>query len=98
MSAAQILKDVALKCEADVTATIHRNMKLVDGGTAMSAVALAGASSALGTAAGTVLAVHLAVGGGHTSGDQAADALWNILRPMVVKSVDRVLASAERGK
>ncbi|HUD92307.1 hypothetical protein [Sphingobium sp.] len=86
----QVIRDIARKCDDDVAAAIHRNMALVSGGTAMSTVAFAGATSALATAAGAFVAVHHGMGGGYATGEDVADGLLAILRPMVVRSVDRL--------
>lgn len=92
MSIDQITRDIARKCGDDVSAAIHRNMALVGGATPMTQVAFSGAASALGAAAGSVLAVHFMMGGDKEAPDVVADRVWSMLRPLVVDSVQRFSA------
>lgn len=83
-----VVKDICHKCDEDVAGAISRNMRLVDSAHEMAQIALMGASSALGAAGGAFLALQEAAGDTSTS-DEVAEGLWSILKPMVIRAVDR---------
>jgi hypothetical protein len=84
-----IVRDIGNKCSDDVAAAISRNMHLVDTPKDASSVAFFGAASALGAASGAFLATQPMNGGGMPA-DVLAAALWSILQPMVVGSIERI--------
>ena len=88
-----IVTDIARKCDADVAAAISRNMALVRGGANMAQVALMGAASALGSAAGAFLAVHDDKGGNPVSDEECADGFLLLMQPMLVRAIARLRAS-----
>lgn len=79
-------------CGVDVGSVIDFHMKRVSGAQAMSEVALMGAASAMGTAAGAFYALHEARLG-EASEDHVAEALWSILKPMVSRSFAKLRAT-----
>lgn len=85
----EINRDIARKCDEDVSGAIHRNMQLVEGGAAKAQIAFMGAGSALGSAGGAFLALHAAQYGEGVPDEEAAEALWLLLRPMVVRAIAR---------
>lgn len=79
-----IARDIGRKAADDVTATIRRNMMMMETREQMKIVALYCATSALATAAG---AYHANIP--HASVDDVADGLLALLRPMIAASVKR---------
>ncbi|MGO1303644.1 MAG: hypothetical protein ACTMKV_02545 [Sphingomonas parapaucimobilis] len=87
MNADHITRDIAAKCGDDVTATVKRNMALVDTPEAKLSVSLSAAASALGAASGSYLAMHDARDQPPVHHLAAADGVWRSLRPMVLKAM-----------
>lgn len=82
------VQDIARKCEADVADAIKRNMAFVEGGTEVAQVVYMAAAGAIGAAAGAFLAVHEAKGG-TASNEECADAVMQLLYPMVLRAIGK---------
>lgn len=89
MSNDQMTHDIIRKCSEDVSGAIERNMMLVaPDHDAMAQVTMMGAASAVGADAGAYAAI-LWRNGVPANVSDTADAAWSILRPMVVRGLER---------
>lgn len=86
MSERHVIRDIAAKCSDDVAEAISRNMKLVDGGEAMTQVAVMAAGRAIGVASGAFLA-FASCHGEEVTGDEVVDALFERMRPIVMRAI-----------
>lgn len=84
-----ITRDIGRKTGQDVADVVRRNVALVDSHEAAFMVATHGASTALAYAA-----VRFSAAKPELDANAVADALWEIMRPMVAKNVGDAMQSA----
>jgi hypothetical protein len=82
-----IVRDIAHKAADDVSGAIHRNLALVQPGQQRAQVALMACASSMAAACAAFLAVNEQLGGARTSDNEAADALWDLMKPMVSRAI-----------
>lgn len=88
MSTDPIIDDLLRKCEDDVSDVIMRTAKLSPTQLGAATISLGAAAVALGVAAGAVAANC----DESPAPEEAADALWERLRPMVVRAFEAISA------
>jgi hypothetical protein len=81
---------IARKCTDEVCNAIDRNMDMVIGARAKGQVAFHAAAAAIGTAGGAFVALSSEQFGVAPTDDQTAEALWAILKPMILKGMPRL--------
>lgn len=91
-----IVRDIGRKCGEDASGAIRRNMALMGNSEEMAQVAVFGAGSALGTAAGAMAAHLERQTGKPVDGAEVADHLWALLRTTVLAGLQRI-EGARRG-
>ncbi|MFZ3484244.1 hypothetical protein [Sphingomonas sp. 3-13AW] len=89
----EIVRDIGQKCGDDASGAIRRNMALMDTHHEMAQVAVFGAGSALGTAAGAMAASLRGDSDTPINSVEVADHLWTILRPAVLAGLQRIESS-----
>lgn len=86
-----IVNDLMRKCGDDVSETIFRTLHIAPTRVDAAVIALAGVAAALGIASGCVAAT----GDEPPSPEEAADAFWQRLRPMVVAANTKLSATTK---
>lgn len=84
--------EAASTAEREVAAVIDRLMAIAPDAQAKTEIALMGAASAVGTAAGAFYALHEGKFASLTE-PEFAEALWDILAPMVFRSISALRLS-----
>jgi hypothetical protein len=82
-----IVRDIARKCDDDVNGAIRRNMALVHGSRERAQVAIMACASALAAACVAFLAIIDELGGSATTAEEAAEALWDLMKPMTIRAI-----------
>ena len=86
MSYDGITRDLCRKAQADVHAAVERICALLDDPADMMLVAISASAGSLASATGFVVALTERSTGEHVEREEAIDALWETLRPLLLKS------------